>query len=271
MLKFGAPLIPVAVAYYLITYSDRYFLRYFQGLESVGLYAMSVRVSAVMTLILNGFQMAMGPFVYSHYKEEHAPETFARTFDYVSVAVTLAVTGLALLAADVVAVVGTPAYLPAHVVVPLLATGTAAYGLGAYFSFGIGIAKKTFHRAWVTVLAASMNVVLNLLLVPWIGMVGAATSTALSFLTLAVLQMKISQGYYRVPYKFKRHFVVYGTAAAVIALAYGTGLDRPGFATLPVKAALVGVVLLSAVAAGLVTRREYEYARSLVARALRRR
>jgi O-antigen/teichoic acid export membrane protein len=264
LLKFGLPLVPVAVAYYLTTYSDRYFLRYFEGLSTVGLYAIGVRVSSVLALLLNGFQMAMGPFVYSSYKEPHAPQTFAKTFDYVSVAVTLGVTGLSLLAADIVKIFATPTYLPAHVVVPLLATGTAAYGLGAYFSFGIGIAKKTVYRFWTGLLAAATNVGLNVLLVPHLGMLGSAIATCSSFFVLAAVQMKISQRLYRVPYRFKRNLAVYAVAAAVIIFTYSTGLDRPGLALIPLKAALLGCVLAAAIAVRLLWRSEYEYLRRLL-------
>jgi O-antigen/teichoic acid export membrane protein len=263
LLKFGCPLIPVAVAYYLITYSDRYCLRYFEGLDTVGLYAISVRVSSVLALLLNGFQMAIGPFVYSYYKEEHAPQTFSKTFDYVSVAVTLGVTGLALLAADIVKIFATATYLPAHVAVPFLATGTAAYGLGAYFSFGIGIAKKTMHRAWASALAAGLNVGLNLLLVPRFGMVGAAAATCCSFFVLAGVQMIISQRLYRVPYRFRRNLAMYVTAAGVILIAYSTGIDRPGFGLIPLKVALLACVLGVAAAVGLVSRSEFEYIKGL--------
>lgn len=259
LLGFGLPLVPVAVAYYFITYSDRYFLRYFQDLETVGMYAIGVRVSMVMVLLLNGFEMAMGPFVYSQYKERNAPETFAKVYDYVSVAAVLSVVGLSLFSSDIVSIFATPTYLPGHNVVPLLAAGTLIYGLGAYFSVGIGIAKKTIHRAWTGMLAAALNVALNFLLVPSFGMIGAAAATACAFLTLAVLQMRISQRFYSVPYRFGKNAVVYATAIAVVALAYSMNLDRPGIGLIPVKALMAALVPAAAIATGLLSKREYDY------------
>jgi O-antigen/teichoic acid export membrane protein len=269
LLRFGVPLIPVAIAYYLIMYSDRYFLRYFHGLDTVGFFALGVRVSSVLALMLNGFQMAIGPFVYSHYKDEHAPETFSKTFDYVSVAVTLAFTAISLFAADIVMLFATPAYMSAHYVVPLLAAGTALYGLGSYFSFGIGIAKKTVHRAWTGALAAAINVALNILLVPKMGIIGAGVATGISLFLLAAMQMVISQGLYMVPYRFGRNLVIYVAAAAVVVITYSTGLDRSGLSLIPVKAVMIAGVLGVAVAVRLVSRTEFEYLRRLAARCLR--
>lgn len=270
LLSFGMPLIPLSAAYYLITYSDRYFLRYFNDLETVGMYAIGVRVSMVMALLLNGFEMAMGPFVYSQYKEESAPLTFAKIYDYVSVASVISVTGLALLSADVVNIFATPVYLPGHNVVPLLAMGTVIYGLGAYFSVGIGIAKRTIHKAWTGMLAAGLNIGLNFILVPRLGMVGAASATACAFLVLAILQMRISQGLYRVPYRFWRNAILYAIAVAVIAFAYAVDLDRPGLTLLPAKLGLVGAVLAGAVLTGLLSKREFGYIRRLLGSAFGR-
>lgn len=264
LFRFGAPLIPVAIAYYLLTYSNRYFLRYYEGLEVVGIYAIGVRVSSVLALMLNGFQMAIGPFVYSHYKDENAPATFAKTFDYVSVATTLCVTGVALFSADIITIFATSTYLPAHSIVPVLAVGTAVYGLGTYFSFGIGIAKKTAHRAWTGAVGAGLNVLLNFTLVPRMGMMGAALATAISFLVLAGLQMIISQRLYRVPYRFKRNLILYTSAAVVIVLNYSTGLDRAGWELILPKLAMMAAVLGVAFATKLVSNTELDFIRKLL-------
>lgn len=268
LMTFGLPLIPVAASYYFITYSSRYVIRYFLDLDDVGMYAIGVRVASVLALLLNGFQMAIGPFVYAHYKDDDAPETFSKTFDYVSVATALGVTGLALFAGDVVSRFATPEYLPGHKVVPLLAVGTAAYGLGAYFSFGIGIAKKTIHRAWTGVLAAALNVALSLLLVPWLGIYGAALATCCAFLVLAVIQMRISQGLYKVPYRFWRNAVVYMAAVAAMVLAFFTDLSRPGLPLVLPKLGLLGAVFGSAVAMGIIRKREFRFAVRFLKRTL---
>jgi O-antigen/teichoic acid export membrane protein len=187
----------------------------------------------------------------------------------VSVATVLSVTGLSLFGADVVNKFATPEYLPGHKVVPLLAAGTAAYGLGAYFSFGIGISKKTIHKAWTGILAAVVNVALSLLLVPVMGMYGAALATFCAFLLLAILQMRWSQKLWHVPYRFWRNCAVYAVAAAAVLLAFFTDLSRPGLAVVPPKLGLLAAVFGSAVAVGLIRGREFRFMIRVVKRVLR--
>jgi O-antigen/teichoic acid export membrane protein len=267
LMSFGLPMIALSMSYYFLTFSSRYIIRYFLDLDDVGMYAIGVRVASVLALLLNGFQMAMGPFVYSHYEDDGAKETFSKTFDYVSVATVLAVTGLALFAGDVVNKFATPDYLPGHKVVPLLAAGTAAYGLGAYFSFGIGISKKTIHKAWTGGVAAVLNVILSWFLVPVMGIYGAALATCVSFAVLAVLQMWWSQKLWPVPYRFGRNFVMYAVATAIIVFAYLSDLSRPGLGVALPKIGLLGLVFASAVAVGLIRKREFRFAVRVIKRA----
>lgn len=269
LMAFGVPMIALSLSYYFLTFSSRYIIRYYLDLDEVGMYAIGVRVASVLALLLNGFQMAMGPFVYSHYQDEKSRETFSKTFDYVSVATVMSVTALSLFGADIVAKFATQDYLPGHKVVPLLASGTAAYGLGAYFSFGIGISKKTVHKAWTGIVAAVLNVALSLLLVPVMGIHGAALATFCSFLVLAVLQMWRSQKLWHVPYRFWRNFIMYGVAAAAILFTYFTDLSRPGLAVAPAKLGLMVAVFGSAVAVGLIRKREFRFTVRVIKRIFR--
>jgi O-antigen/teichoic acid export membrane protein len=216
LLHFGVPLVPLSLAHYVMTYSDRYFLRHFSGLNEVGLYAVGYRLASVVGLLVFGFQSAWGPFVYSTYKEKEAKEVFARTFDYASVVVCFAILVLSLFSREVLSVFTTADYVEAYAVIPFISASIAAYGFGACFGIGIGIAKKNIHRAWGGMLAAVLNLGLNYLLIPHSGMVGAAVASLVSFLLLDVILMIISQRYYHVEFRFGVNLLMYLTTAVFV-------------------------------------------------------
>lgn len=220
LLHFGVPLVPLSLAHYIMTYSDRYFLRYFSGLDDVGLYGVGYRLASVLGLLVLGFQKAWGPFVYSIYKDKDAKRIFSKTYDYVSIATCLAILGLSIFAKEILLILTTPDYIEAYKVIPFIATSIAAYTFGGYFSFGIGIAKKNIHRAWSGFMAALVNLGLNYLLIPPLGMIGAAIATIISFLLMGVVLMRISQRYYRVEYKFMENLGMYFITALMIFIAY---------------------------------------------------
>ncbi len=267
LLYFGVPLIPLSLSHYIMTYSDRYFLRYFAGLDEVGLYGIGYRLASVISLLVVGFQHAWGPFVYSTYKSVDAKETFCKVYDYASILVCFAILALSLFSREILQIFTTQKYLDAYNVIPFIAASIAAYTFGGYFSFGIGIAKKNIHRAWGGGLAALINLALNAILIPLFGMIGAAVATIASFLMLGVMLMRISQRYYRIEYRFKANFTMYFITALVIFFAYNFLPD--GFTFLSVCAKLFLLAGFTAIpfSLKLVGKKEINYARNLFIRA----
>ena len=70
MLAFGLPLVPASLSLWVLNYSNRYFLTRFATLSDVGLFAVGVRTSSVVTFVISAFQIAWGPFAYSLIKDE---------------------------------------------------------------------------------------------------------------------------------------------------------------------------------------------------------
>jgi len=220
ILSFGLPYLLLSFCYFIMTNSDRYFLNYYHGLAEVGIYGIGYKVASVIGVAVIGFQLAWGPFIYSTYKDEDAKRTFARVFNYVSVAACILVLGLSLFSREILYIFATSQYFEAYKVVPFICAALVIYTLGGYFSVGVGIAKKTIHVAWTGMVAALVNLLLNWLLIPRFGMQGAAVSVVFSFLILAVLLMIMSQRLFKVPYQFGTNVIMYFITAAIIAVAY---------------------------------------------------
>jgi len=220
LLSFGTPYLPLSISYYIMTYSDRYFLRYFHGLGEVGLYGIGYKVASLITLLTVGFQSAWGPFVYSVYKDKDGRKIFSKVFDYFCIISCFAVLILSIFSHEILKIFATEKYFEAYKVIPFIAVSIVAYTLGPYFSIGIGISKRTIHKGWTGILAALMNIGLNILFIPHYGMIGAAIATILSFSILGVVQMLISQRFYPVGYNFKSNFIMYFIASLIIFIVY---------------------------------------------------
>ncbi len=264
MLYFGAPTVPLLIAHYVLTYSDRYFLKYYSGLDEVGVYAIGYRLSSVISLFVLGFQHAWGPFMFSTYKDEDAKEVFSKIYDYAAIVTCMAFLVLSLFSREVLQIFTTPKYFSAYIVVPFISASIVIYTLGAFFAIGIGIAKKTYHHIWSSIISALLNIVLNVILIPPFGMVGAAAATIISFLALGAILMRISQKYYHVNYRFGRQFVMYLIAGLVIFASYKFFPYGLTFSSIISKSALlVGFAFIPFVLK-LVGKREINYVRKLI-------
>lgn len=220
LLHFGVPLVPLSLAYYIMTYSDRYFLKYFSDLHEVGLFGVGHRLASVMSLVVVGIQNAWGPFVYSTYKDGDAKEVFSRTYDYLSTVVCVVLLLLSLFAEEILLIFTTEQYREAYKVVPLIGGSIVAYTLGAYFAVGIGIAKKNIHMTWAGSVTAIIKLGLNYALIPPLGIVGAGLATMISFVLLGTMLMTVSQRYYPIPYRFKSNVAMYLIVGCIILFTY---------------------------------------------------
>lgn len=239
MIRYGTPIAFLGAAVYVLTYADRYFLQYYHGLAAVGLYGLAYKVASAVSLLFMGFRVALGPFVYSTFREEGAPQKYAQIFDYVSVICAILLLTVSLFAREIVLIFGGRTYEAAYPVVPLLAGSLAVYTLGSYFAFGIGIAEKTIHQVWTSGSAAGLNIALNFLLIPRFGVWGAAIATFGSYILLAGLQQIISQRYYRVPYRYVPHFAMYSVLAILVFGGMWYGVDKTLTERLVAKAAIL--------------------------------
>jgi O-antigen/teichoic acid export membrane protein len=232
MNHFGLPLVPSALLLWVTNFSDRFFLVKLTDTSEVGLYSVGVRVASAMVLLLTAFRMAWPAFAYSIKNDDEARQTYAWVLTYLVLVSTWIATGLTLLSPWIVDWLTTPKFASASRVVGPLAFAAVSFGGYIVLAIGIGRARRTQFNWVITGVAALVNVVLNLTLIPPYGMMGAAIATAAAYTVMFVGMAWWSQRVFPVPYQWRR---VVTAAAAGIALSAAGKLVGGG---LPVAVAL---------------------------------
>ncbi len=143
MLRFSLPLIPAALAFWVVGFADRYFVRYFTTTHEVGLYQIGSSLAALVALATGAFQQAWGPFAFSLHSQPNAKQVYASVFiAYVWVTCLLS-TALALYSPEILHLVAPGSYSGATSVVGLLAFSYVMIGLGYIAVIGPAIMKTT--------------------------------------------------------------------------------------------------------------------------------
>jgi O-antigen/teichoic acid export membrane protein len=91
---------------------------------------------------------------------------------------------------------------------------------GAYVVFVVGIylEKKTKYLPLVSGAGALLNVGANFVLIPMIGILGAALSTLLSYIVMAVGIYFASQRFYHVEYEWEKVIKITGSAMVLFII-----------------------------------------------------
>ena len=199
MLAFSLPLVPSSVAVFLAHYFDRLALAQIRGLEDVGLYGMGSKLAMLVYMGVVGFQGAVTPLIYHKYRDAETPgqlDRIFRWFLWLSLSMLL---GTAVFAPEVARLLF-PKFQAGVVVVPFLAFAAILSQI-YIFSPGLALAKKTRLIAAIYIGGAILNVALNLALIPFMGILGAALATCLSAALTAAVYLHVSQRDYAIPFR----------------------------------------------------------------------
>lgn len=235
MNRFGIPLVPSMLALWLLNFGDRFFILKLADQSDVGVYSIGARIASAMVLLLAAFRAGWLAFAYSIEDDDRARRAYSFVLTYLLFVASWAALALALLSPWLVRWLTTPAFFDASEVVPLLVFGAVALGGFNVVSIVLGRRKRTQFNWVATGSGAAVSVVLNLVLIPPYGIVGAGIANLSAFTVMFLVITWWSQRVFWVPYQWRRVVTVVGVAVGLTVL--GKAVDVP----LPAAIALVAV------------------------------
>ena len=184
-LSFGLPTIPGAISLWLVATSDRYVIAYFLGASSVGIYGAGYRLGSILSLIAISIALVLPPALSRLYDEGKIDEVRTQlsfSLKYFLVLAIPFVFGASILSKRVLMVFSTPAIAAeGYFVVPFAALSTLFYGLAIITGQSLYLVKKTRILAGTWMVAGLANLLLNIVLVPHIGILAAAITTLIAY------------------------------------------------------------------------------------------
>ncbi|MDP2960922.1 MAG: polysaccharide biosynthesis C-terminal domain-containing protein, partial [candidate division Zixibacteria bacterium] len=204
-LSYGLPLIPGGLSIWVLSVADRFFLERFSSTTELGLYSLGDRFSSILLLLIIQPFLTTWPSIYFPLaKEKDAPITFSRLTTYFLLIGSFFSLGIIALSNPAIKIMADPQYWGTYKVIPLLVFSVLLFGLYSLLNVGIFIQKKTKYNPVIIGVAALFNLLLNYLLIPPYGMLGAAYATFFSYLLMDLLAYIINVRVYPVPYEWIR-------------------------------------------------------------------
>lgn len=228
MLSYGVPLVPVSLAYWVFSSSDRMVLGKLSTLEQVGLYAVANSLVSILSFLNGALSQAWSPHAVRAYEEDPARALvwFGRVMTYLLLTYGLICVGLTSFSREALMILSSERFYPAAVAVGPLAVGIVAMASTQVTGVGISLSKKTGYFSLFAWLAALLNLGLNVLFVPRGGMVASSWATAAAFVFLTLGYLLVSQRFCPVTYEGRK-------VAVILALTLGFTAAVPLLPTLP--------------------------------------
>lgn len=183
---YGLPLIGIACSSMILSSSDRYVIEYFCGSSQVGIYSAGYKIAESSIILFVYFLMTVSfPSLIDSYEKAGINEAVKLMKYYLSIYVIIlipVVFGISFLRREITSVLFHKSFYDSNAVLPWVLSGVFFMGMSMFFNKGFELKEKTRALFLLIGSSAVLNIVLNLVFVPFWGIVGAAVSTSLAYL-----------------------------------------------------------------------------------------
>jgi O-antigen/teichoic acid export membrane protein len=204
MFSFGFPWIPTTIIGWVLISSDRIFLERYTNFKEVGIYFAAMKVIGILGVIQSVFISYWSPVSYRWNKEGVDFKKFTIVSHYLMFVLAL-LFSLILLLKDIIISILSPEYAEASLIIPFLLFYPIMNTVSTTTALGIPFSRKTHYNIWISMIAAISNVLLNILLIPYFGAIGAAIATGVSYIVFFWIRTLISR---KLWYKFELNYYI---------------------------------------------------------------
>ncbi len=189
-LAFSFPLMLAEISWVVLDSGDRFFIHHYLGAQALGFYAAAYGIATYMQdVMMVPLQLALFPICMKLWNSEGKKATqdfLSRSLDHFIFVGVVVVCIAIVTSQDVIVLLASKKFQQAHVLLPFLVIGLVLSAVTVYFRPGLLIHKRASKIALATFYASILNIALNIILLPRIGLVGAAIATMVSYAGIVV-------------------------------------------------------------------------------------
>lgn len=265
MLLFGLPLIASGIASRFLNIGDRFLLLAYLGPEATAVYEWAARFGGVVNVFLvQSFVLAFTVLGLKSLDESGSSDLHRQSFRHFAALAGWVTLGLGLFVADVSRLLtDDPEFIATEALVLLIGGGFAFYGLYFVVVNVLYAAGRTATVALTVGAAAVLNLALNAVLIPVMGITGAAVATLVAYAAMALGTARMAQSTMAVRYPWRVLAVVGGLVAGLFLLAQPSASWSVG-ARLAVRVVLAAAYVPGLFLLGVYRRDDAERAAGLV-------
>ena len=205
MFSFAMPFLPSALLFVVMGFSDRWLIKYFLNMESVGLYGTGYKLGSLMSLAVTAFNLNWQPYYLDANNKKHFGKIGS-----IAIVGFIAVYVLLLIFVDTIVrlnwggvyLVG-ESFWEGIAVVPYVALGYFFYGIYVLQMPSIFLLNKQKWGLIFWFCGALVNIVGNVILIPRFGIVGASFSTAIGYFVMMVFLIYKNFNWLKINYNYK--------------------------------------------------------------------
>lgn len=246
-IMYGFPLTILEISHSILNFGDRYVIKYYLNAHELGLYSAAYTIAMEVIEVIDYPILSTVPVLYfelwNREGREGVQNLLRKGLKYYSLVVIPVMFGVIALSKELIIIIASNKYAGSAEIVPYITIGGVIFTSSTFFSAGLYIYKKSIIPSFIMMISASINMVLNFILVPRYGLIGSAVATLIGYTSYVIIIIPISFKYvsYRPDFKAMARYASY---AVVMFISINEIHILNPFSSLVVKIS-IGILIYS--------------------------
>lgn len=243
IIKYSVPLIPNMISWWIVSASDRTIISAVIGIAQNGIYSAANKFSGVFTTLYSVFNLTWTESASININSEDRDEFFSKILDFVIRFFGCLCLGTIAVMPFVFNILINEKFAEAYYQIPILILGSV-FNILVSFIGSIYVAKKlTKEIAKTSVIAAIINIGVNVVLIKSIGLYAASISTVIAYVLMFIYRWIDVKKYVK--------FNVNKILMFVLIIMYGVTIFTYYLRSTVISAVVLGVVAIFAIIANI--------------------
>ncbi|MGI8351371.1 oligosaccharide flippase family protein [Niallia circulans] len=208
MLLYSIPLIPNFISWWIINLSDRILINFYLGTEANGVYAVAYRFTNMLMFAITVFNKAWQESAILTFNKKDTNTYYTSIFNkyyvflFSSVLILIPFFGMLFNFID-------KSYAKSLYLIPILLYAVVFSAFSSFFGTAFQSSKNTREAVSSSILAGILNIIFNIILIPYIGLIGASISTLISFIFMCIYRILQTQKYFTISYNYLKIVMIF--------------------------------------------------------------
>ena len=239
MLSYSTPLILNAISWWVVMSSDKYMLLFFESSSSNGIYSVAQKIPSLLvtvtSLFISAWQISSVTDFGSKESEEFFSDVLAKYQSLLFIISTLLIAGEKIIAK----IMFSADFYIAWKYMGILLLANVFYAALSFLGTVYTAAKKTKMSLYTTMLGAIINIVLNFILIPNWGIMGACVATTISYYAVVVIRVYDIRRFFDLQFAWGTYSIQY-----MILLIQGIVLQVEGMISFLISLGLAVIIVI---------------------------
>ncbi len=208
MLAYSIMLVPNNISWWIMNASDRIMLTAMAGAATTGIFSLAYKFPSIVTILHTLFYQAWQEQAVLEYDSDSRDSYYTTVFNHYMKLACCSVAVLIPISKLIIIFYMDISYLDSYQYVGLLYLGSLFSSFSGFYGTGYISAKDTKNAMKTTIVGAVVNFIINLFLIPVIGIWAACISTVCGNLIVWIIRIKQTKKYFNIDVDWKNFAII---------------------------------------------------------------